>query len=186
MIGSFGSTGFAQNAKPELLLTPEDWRFERMDLPFDFAADIDFEGFEELRFAPGMFDTLSETYFTYIFAVSINNDVSINKSEIYNFLNKYYKGLCAAVAESKNMQVDTSKIEIEITKVTTSITTYHSKILFFDVFTNGQEVLLNMEIEIIPKDDGNGSYMLALVSPQAKDIEVWDALKKIKSRTRLK
>ncbi len=44
--------GFAQDKNSSLLPVPEDWRFEKIDFPLDFAPDLDYQGFEELRFAP--------------------------------------------------------------------------------------------------------------------------------------
>ena len=43
-------------AAPILPPAPEGWRHERLAFPLDFAPDIELEGYEELRFAPGMFD----------------------------------------------------------------------------------------------------------------------------------
>ena len=127
------NSSYTQETKAYLLETPTEWRFERMDFPFSFAPELDYIGYEEIRFAPGMFDTLSPSYFTYIFAVKIFNKNEINKSEIYTFLSEYYRGLCHAVAESKEMEVNTSKIGVGITKVETDITIYHAQVLFFDV-----------------------------------------------------
>ncbi|MHC4535416.1 MAG: hypothetical protein ACYS6K_15805, partial [Planctomycetota bacterium] len=46
----------AQVATPKLLLAPVDWRFEAMPLPPRFAPKVKWTGFEEIRFAPGVFD----------------------------------------------------------------------------------------------------------------------------------
>jgi len=51
--------GQGKNATPTILKGPADWRFERLPIPPGFAQDIKWTGFEEARFAPGMFDPSS-------------------------------------------------------------------------------------------------------------------------------
>jgi hypothetical protein len=53
-----------------ILKEPVDWRFERLPVPAPFAPDIKLTGFEEARFSPGMFDTSSANYFTYVMVKS--------------------------------------------------------------------------------------------------------------------
>jgi len=175
----------AQKDSPNLLPTPEDWRFEKIDFPLDFAPHIEYEGFEELRFAPGMFDTLSSTYFTYVFALSINNKTELKKSEIRQFLTKYYKGLCRAVAKSKKLTVDVSEIKVSVEKLKkpkSKIQTYWAQANFFDVFTNGQEVELNLELEVVKRLTDNKLYLLALVSPHKKESKIWKDLYEIRKK----
>lgn len=176
-------SAFSQELNPTLLLTPEDWKYEKIDFPLDFAPDIDFDAYEELRFAPGMFDTLSPTYFTYVFAISISNKDELTENEIKHFLSRYYKGLCIEVAKPKSLSIDTSKIETTIAKqkeTRNNTSNYRAQINFFDVFTNGQEVLLNIDIEIISDIKANKLYMLALVSPQLMTEKIWQKLYEIR------
>ena len=178
---------FAQESTPILLHSPKDWRYEKMDLPLDFAPDFKYEGFEELRFAPGMFDTLSTTYFTYLFAIGINDKSEFLKSELELFLLEYYKGLCNAVAKSNELSVDTSKIKIEIEDVdiNENYQNYNAQIVFFDVFTNGQKIILNLELEVILISNENKLYILALVSPQEKQADIWNELHDIRTQIQL-
>src|SRR5579864_1366219 len=55
---------------PTILKGPSDWRFEKMPTPPGFAPDIKLTGYEEARFAPGMFETSSANYFTYVLVIS--------------------------------------------------------------------------------------------------------------------
>jgi hypothetical protein len=52
------------SAKATVLKEPADWRFERLPIPPQFAPDIRINGFEEVRFAPGMFDVVSNYFLT--------------------------------------------------------------------------------------------------------------------------
>jgi len=101
--------------QPESMLpTPADWRFERIDFPLSFAPELTYEGFEELRFAPGMFTAESETYFTYIFGMKITNDAALDAAELKSLLETYYRGLCRAVAKDKKFDIDVSKISAQV------------------------------------------------------------------------
>lgn len=182
LLGHF-STVFAQDSNPILLTGPEDWRYEKIDFPLDFAPEIDYEGFEELRFAPGMFDQASETYFTYVFALSINRSSKFKKGEIEQILAQYYRGLCAAVASSKGLDIDASQITVHINKAKSrksNLKTYRSEVLFFDAFNTGEEVLLQMELEIFRDKAQGKSQILALVSPQAYTSALWKKLYQIR------
>lgn len=184
---SFSISCISQESKPELLHKPESWRFERMDFPLDFAPELKYSGFEELRFAPGMFDTLSHTYFTYLFAIIINDKSTFSFQELETFLLSYYKGLCYAVAKSNKLSVDISKIKVKIeaVKAEKESQNYNGQILFFDVFNDGREVVLNIELEIINQIDQNKLYIIALVSPQKRQAGIWNELKEIRTQIKL-
>ncbi len=49
----------AQEVQPRMMTLPQEWEFEYLEFPLAFAPDLEYNGFEELRFAPGMFDTAS-------------------------------------------------------------------------------------------------------------------------------
>jgi len=53
---------------------------------------------------------------------------------------------------------------------------YTAKVLFFDAFTDGNEVLLNMEFQFRKGKTNEGLLVFALVSPQPKSSEVWKEL----------
>ncbi|TCI85293.1 hypothetical protein [Tenacibaculum sp. M341] len=142
-----------------VLKYPEEWKFERIDFPLDYAKDITWKGFEELRFSPGMFDNSSEDYFKYYFCVSIEDDKSINKEEITNFLNSYYKGLCKAVNAKKKYVIDYNKIRASVKSLSDS--SYQASVIFFDSFTNGDQVVLEMSLEIQKRS--NTTIILATV-----------------------
>ncbi len=150
---------FSQTSTDRILKYPEEWKFERIDFPLDYAKDITWKGFEELRFSPGMFDSSSEDYFKYYFCVSIEGDKSINKEELTNFLNSYYKGLCKAVNTKKKYVIDYNKIRASVKSLSDS--SYQASVIFFDSFTNGDQVILDMSLEIQKRS--NTTLILATV-----------------------
>src|ERR1700688_98610 len=111
LVGVFGLTlsavfASAQGPAATILKEPADWRFERLPVPAPFAPDIKLTGFEEARFAPGMFDTASPNYFTYVIVIAADGSPELGRSEIEEFLQKYYKGLSIGVGRRKGLTPD--------------------------------------------------------------------------------
>ncbi len=189
LIITFGvlNVAFAQKTEASLLPEPKDWRLEKINFPLDFAPDIDLKGFEELRFALGMFDRTSDNYFSYVFAIRITDDVSLTAKELKPFLLKYYRGLCAAVAKSKKMTVDVSKIDVilKLITLTKDHATYEVELVYFDTFNNGEEIRLHIEIESKKDIKTKISYLLALASPAPKEAVIWKKLYEIKKTATL-
>ena len=99
---------------PAFQLDPETWkgwRYEKLEFPLSFAPELKYEGFEELWFAPGMFDPESPTYFTYAFKMVLTGE----RPDVREFLLTYYTGLCRAVGKEKNIELDLSQIAVACT-----------------------------------------------------------------------
>ncbi len=176
----------AQTNKAQIWLEPAHWTYEKIELPLDFAPDFNYSGFEELRFSPNMFDTLATDYFTYLFAMSVESKTKLKTKELQGLLNDYYKGLCHAVASSRKMNLDTSLITITLSKSKTiKGRAYDVDIVFYDAFTNGQKILLHMELEVIRKKESQLNYIVALVSPQPKSTAIWAEMHQYRSLLKL-
>ena len=174
----------AQDVKPEILNIPENWKFERMDFPLDFAPEIKYEGFEELIFSPGMFDIEAPDYFSYIFVMSINNKKEISKEQLEKVLLDYYLGLSLAVAESKEIVVDTTEITASVTEVENDLPNnwnFNAEVDFIDTFTNARKIKLAMELDVNYDDVSQRLFILAIVSPTTKKDPVWETLSKHRS-----
>ena len=147
-----------------------------------FAPELKYDGFEELRFSPGMFDAKSETYFTYIFAMKITNDVSFDAKLLKSFLETYFRGLCRTVAEGTEFNIDVSKIVATVQEdhyeaqdskhFTVALDSY-------DPFVTGKPLKLRLEILVVEKDE-NGHRIFAAVSPKPPDSPVWKLLRRLK------
>lgn len=178
LIGQFAK---AQETEPILLKYPENWRFERIDFPIEFAPEIEYEGFEELRFSPQMFSKGEDYYFTYIFAIFLEKKKELSISEIEKFLTQYFRGLCSVVASSKKQEVNTDKINVKANK---NGSFYTIKVDYIDTFTDGSNVQLHMEVE--EEITSKGIQLTALVSPQPNSHHVWDRLHEIKKNLKIK
>lgn len=174
---------FSQEQKPELLKQPGNWEFERFSLPPAFAPAITYKGFEELRFAPGMFKKDSIDYFSYAFIASIDSVRNISQRDIQIYLLRYYKGLCHQVAKDNKLTIDTAQIGVTVINKKLSLPTgiiYYYVVNVFGVFTDGAPVKLNMEAEVTRDVVRNRLYILFITSPQAKTSDVWKELYQIR------
>jgi len=179
---SLGAAAQAPDRTPALLKGPADWRFEKMPIPPRFAPDIKLAGFEEARFAPGMFDTGSSNYFTYVLALSANDAKAIDAAAIKDFLDKYYKGLSAGVGRRKQLSPDVSQINAVVTPAQSNegaSSNYEAKVTFFDTFNDGRKTVLNMEIRVTAKPTAKKTFITLLISPQPRNAEVWKKLREI-------
>lgn len=164
--------------------TPADWRFERIDFPLSFAPELKYEGFEELRFAPGMFKADSETYFTYIFAMKITSEVTLDAAAIQSMLETYYRGLCRAVGKDSKFEMDLSKISAKVQADQAGAKgakPFRAAVEAFDPFVTGKPLTLNMEIVVIDASP-NDHRIFAAVSPKPGDSPEWKTLRTMKDQ----
>jgi hypothetical protein len=177
----------AGNQTPAILAGPADWRFERMPIPPRFAPDIKLSGFEEARFAPGMFNTAASEYFTYILAVSIDGTQAIDAAGVKDFLDEYYRGLSVAVGRRKQLAPDVAQINAMVTpaKATGAAVCYTAQVPFFDTFNDGRKIELNVEVKITPRLTDKKTFMVLLISPQSPGAEAWKKLREIEKTIRL-
>jgi hypothetical protein len=173
----------AQNNAPQLLKKPADWQFERFTLPPEFAADFPYQGAEELRFSPGMFNKSSNEYFTYAFVAELDNATGFSQENVQDYLVRYFKGLCASTARKRNLVINVFKISVQVTKNKTAPkneTIYDSVLNIFGVFADGAPVKLNMEIQLLPDAKTKKMVLFFIASPHEKTDAVWKNLYEIR------
>jgi hypothetical protein len=161
----------AQNGAALLPPAPDGWRYERLDFPLSFAPDIELEGYEELRFAPGMFQPGSDTYFSYILGVRAVGELTVDEAFLQSFLLKYYRGLCDSVGSARELELDLSKVSAT---VATAETGYHATVEMFDAFGSGQP--LTLHLELFAHTAENATEIFGLASPLEKTEPVWKQL----------
>ena len=181
----FFLSGTAQEHKSELLHEPAAWEFERFALPPSFAPGIFYKGAEELRFAPGMFNKDSATYFTYAFVAQLDDITAISQADIKDYLLKYYKGLCSATAKDRKLTIDTTQITAEVKKKKggpAAEKIYNASVNIFGVFADGAPVKLNMELKVLVNSAAKKTYLVIIASPRRKDDPVWTELYAIQKK----
>lgn len=172
----------AQGPAATILKEPADWRFERLPVPAPFAPDIKLTGFEEARFAPGMFDVSSPNYFTYAIVIAADGSPELGRASIEEFLEKYYRGLSIGVGRGRGLTPDPAQMSVEVVAMQSGEdprNRYTAKVAFFDTFNDGRKLILNVEAHVISRPGSKKTYMSLLVSPQGRDSGVWQKLRGI-------
>lgn len=175
---SLSVAALSQEHTPELLKEPSGWAFERFNLPPSFAPTIPYQGVEELRFAPGMFNKDTASYFAYAFIAQLDNVSMISQNDISDYLLKYYKGLCSTVAKDRNLVVDTTRITaaVEKKKGLANEIIYNASVNVFGVFADGAPVKLNMEVKVLMNTAAKKTYLIFIASPREKTDAIWKKL----------
>ena len=151
---------------------PRGWQGERLDFPLTFAPDLGYEGYEELRFAPGMFDANAADYWSYLFGIRLVGEHAVDEAFVEDFLTQYYEGLCTAVAAGR---FDLSKHEF-VFDVERRGGRFHARMEIVDSFVTGKPLELRLELDVDP--GVAHTDLFAIASPAADDAAVWTTLRK--------
>lgn len=175
----------AEPERPSILKEPADWRFEGMAIPPGFAPDIKLTGSEEIRFAPGMFDTHSSNYFTYVVVILADGAPELGTAELKDFLEKYYRGLSIAVGRGKGLSPDAGQMRAVVNPAPPGPDAkrrFVGEVVFFDSFSDGRKITLHVETLVIPRPALKQTCLIMLVSPSSKDAAAWQTLREIGSK----
>jgi hypothetical protein len=170
------------SAGGRILKEPAEWRLETFPVPPPFAPDIKFTGSEEARFSPGMYDTNSSDYFTYIMAFALDGSEQIAAVDLKELFEKYFGGLSVGVGRRKGLSIDRAQIVATVTPRTNSSLMeqrFDAELVFFDAFTDGRKITLRLDAQVIPRSEAKKNYLILLVSPAAKDSATWETLRQI-------
>jgi len=153
---------------------PPGWRHERLTLPPEFAPELEWRGVEDLLFAPGMFAPESDSYFSYVLALRMEEELEVDERFVEDFLEKYYRGLCRAVGEERKLALDLAKIDVTVRRARAG---FHAEVGMFDPFTTGAplELALELEVHAAPR----ATELLGLASPLDREAPIWSELRKL-------
>lgn len=172
---------WGETGDPFVFNAPKEWRSERIPFPLDFAPELDYQGFEELRFAPGMFNDKSDSYFSYVFFWWIDGKSKINAERLEADLVNYFKGLCSAVGKQRKLTLDLTKVRAKVAKQADkpSSTTQHftGVVDTFDPFTDGKPLTLNFEISERHCEQAGRLSVFFIASPQQPQGKLWETMR---------
>ncbi len=178
----------------ETLTFHTDWKGERIELPPRFAPAMTLKGIEEIRFAPGMFDAKSDSFFTYAFVFSVPKAQELTPELIQKELLAYYRGLGEAVAKGKGRPVDGSKFTFAMQLVkdatatpekipsSTKVVQYTGELNWIEPFATAQHQLLHFEIQAWADPATARNYLFVCASPKAptETDMTWKELRQIR------
>lgn len=168
-------TTWADVEIPFLMPIPDGWGTETIHFPLGFAPQLEYEGFEELRFAPGMFEPESEDFWTYAFVWWIPSSSIINGEILQRDLEAYYRGLAN--------QPDSPAVQVRINSVEDPAggsLRFEGTIETIDTFVTQEPVSLTVRVEVLRCDEQNRVGVFFELSPQPTTHSVWTKLHEIR------
>lgn len=178
----------------EQLVFHTDWKGERIALPPTFAPAMKLKGIEVIRFAPGMFQAQSESFFSYAFVFSLVKEQPLTKEIIQREMLVYYQGLAESVSKSKGRTVDANKFTFELEQAkqatgtpeqipaATKVTQYAGKLAWVEPFVTGQPQTLHFEIQFWTDPGTARDYLFVCTSPKAPEGtgSIWKDLRSLR------
>jgi len=179
---------------PFTFAPPEGWRPERIPFPLGFAPEMEYRGFEELRFGPGMFKPGSETYWTYAFFWWVDGKQEFDAETLKRDLERYYKGLSRAVGGSRNLRLDLAKVSAKVTAADSRTANgaeihkvrHTAELKTYDAFVTGKLLDLRAEISVRHFPGVNRTWVWFSVAPKAAPQSVWKTMRSARESFRVR
>ncbi|MFT4688354.1 MAG: hypothetical protein ACI9OD_000551 [Limisphaerales bacterium] len=178
-------------AEPFEFDSPKNWRAERIAFPLGFAPELKHSGFEELRFAPGMFNPKSNTYWTYVFFWWIEGEVTIDRTQMERDLKNYYLGLSKTVGRSRKLVIDPEKISAQLKPAKDqpakeSAPIFTGTLKTYDAFATGDLLELNVEISKRYFPDLKRTCYFFALSPKPISAPAWTEMRAIRNSFKIR
>ena len=186
---SVGSSGLAEDADAIQIPVPKDWKGETIKLPPSFARDMKLKGVEHIRFAPGMFEPKSETFFSYVYVFRLEQKPALKAEVIKQEFLKYYRGLAVAVLKDSGVEIDPKKFTLELNPVkddkktgakASELSEYTAELNWVEPFATRKPQKLRLEIQTWSAKKNN--FMFICVSPKLKDSAIWKQMREIRAK----
>ncbi len=173
-----GTGKAAASEAGEALIFRTDWKGERITLPPAFAPAMKLKGIEEIRFAPGMFQPQSGSFFSYAFVFAVAKEQELTQEVIQREILVYYQGLSESVSKGRGRTVDTGKFTFKLERAkqaagkpeqlpaATPVTQYAGELDWVEPFATGKPQVLHFEIHSWSDPGTARNYLFVCTSPK--------------------
>lgn len=161
-----------------ILEAKDDWRSEVLEFPLIFAGDLEYNGEEHIRFAPGWGDTNSEDYFSYVFLWVLEEDPKLNATELENIMDVYFDGLMNTGAITNfSFFKNIPETQSSIRQLNDHM--YRGSIKMYDEFFAKDRTTLNADIHYEYCTTRKQHFVWFYLSPKDMDHLIWKQLKEV-------
>lgn len=157
-----------------VLSSPDNWQKEIIPFPISFAPDIDFTGFEDLRFAPGWSDPASEEFWVYTFVWYIEKDSALTESRLTEYFSNYYDGLMGVDIKNTDDTTNSDGLDKTLCLFIKTTEGFKGKMRVYDAFFTKDYLILNIIIKESFCHNMNKQIIRCDISPKAFDHKVWE------------
>lgn len=167
---------------PFSLPMPEGWRGETITFPLEFAPELAYEGLEELRFSPGMFDPEAEDFWSYGFIWWVPLTTTLDAETLGKDLEAYFRGLSKAVSASRGHDPGELELRADLKAQPSEDGSerFGGTVLGYDAFATQAPVTLNVQIVTRRCEAEEHLVVFFELSPQPESHAVWQTLKGIR------
>jgi len=156
-----------------ILSAPDDWNSEIIPFPLGFAPEIDFVGFEDIRFAPGWSDSNSEEFWTYHFTWFIEKSDPMTEDALTEIFNQYFDGLMRLVLEEEADSENINELDKTISLFIKTDEGFSGKMRVFDSFFTKDYIMLHVKVREKTCEESNKQMISFDISPKGFDDEIW-------------
>lgn len=161
----------------------EGWRSETIPFPLEFAPDLELQGVEELRFAPGMFKPDRPGYWSYAFVWWLDGEPALGQAELERSLLRYFQGLTVEVAKGKPYKIDPGAFRVSLrpasgapAKEGHNVQAFAGTADLFDAFATGKPLSLSLDVWVWDCPVAGKRVAFVLASPRATSEPIWREL----------
>lgn len=176
----FSNTFVSGQEVKTILSAPNDWNSEIIPFPLGFAPEINFNGFEDIRFAPGWSDTNSEQFWTYHFTWYIDKKESMTEELLTKTFNLYFDGLMKVVLKEQSGDNKVTEIDNTFCLFIKSDEGFTGKVRIFDAFFSKEYIILNIKVRESICSESNKQMISFNLSPKAFENDVWGIFQQVK------
>jgi CubicO group peptidase (beta-lactamase class C family) len=159
-----------------LLETIDTWSQEIFVFPLNFARDINYKGFEDVRFPKGWSNKDTTTFWSYAGAWSIDEEKVFTKKELNAVWRLYFDGLMNDVNKIHGAKLEKTVANFEVEKTTKNSTHFTGKLRVVNAFGANEPIELHAKVEQRICPSSKRSFVLFKFSPSAFNQEVWKEL----------
>jgi hypothetical protein len=167
-----GGVAIGQDAET-VLSAPQNWKSEIIPFPINFAPDIDYVGFEDLRFCPGWSDSTKQDFWSYTFVWYIEKAAVSTEASLTEAFNLYYDGLMGVDRQVESDSIGTNKLDKTLCLFVKTAEGFSGKMRVYDNFFSKDYMTLNIKVRESFCPKMNKQIIFCDISPNAFDHEVW-------------
>jgi hypothetical protein len=156
-----------------VLKAPDNWKSEIIPFPLGFAREIDFVGYEDIRFAPRWSDRSSPEFWAYTFVWYVDKGPAMTESKLTEIYNQYYDGLMGVNNSIKSSNKNAVKLNKTISKFIKVADGFKGTIVVYDRFFSKDYISLNVNVKETFCPKMNKQIILNDISTKDFEHEVW-------------
>jgi len=168
-------------------VSPHQWQGAVFDVPTWFAKDMSYTGREVIRFHDGFYDEKSTGFWTYAFALLVEQTETPTTDALLEETKRYFVGLARGIGDKNVKDYPENKIKVQSKSEWVTLkptkkqqSEKRSQVYFlesFDPFTTGKPIKLNVKITTWLCSDSQRAIHYS-VSPHSLSDKIWTQLDK--------